>query len=393
MADSKEFWESLGVAVDDITDKQTELGERIFQRLAHKLENLSGDYFQIVKETFKMDGTSLTAMLEALHSNSKPEFIDLFALAMFAEKKINPEIIYEVASGIMKGSLARRISERTIDSTAVLLPLFKTHPKAIRQIYYEHLIQCSSLKRFVCEPLLSTSLDLNNISPKEMENLLQMFERQRLAKLRRPIKLWWFDKNKEKGRIVFRREKNARSELKLVKRNVFQKTGDEKIFVIRDGGNVLEMCSRREPKRTVKVAEFIIQKLTGQKVRFLEVFNSYDSAKVGGFVDRLKSGEIENASLLSIKVRNVPLTNSPTLELQCSECVVPAIQDLEDKHNLPIMARAEDILGLRIRLEGRSYNLKTRIEGNEIEIISDNKNLRDPDKQKITQFLAEQIGS
>jgi hypothetical protein len=393
MANSKEFWESLGVPVDDITEKQTELGERIFQRLARKLENLSGDYFQIVKETFKIDGTSLTAILQALYSSSKPEFLDLFALAMFAEKKVNPEIIYEVASGIMKGSLARRISERTIDSTAVLLPLFKTHPEAIRQIYYEHLLQRSSLKRFVCEPRLSQSLNLNSIDFKKIENLLQMFEKHRSAKLRRPIKLWWFDKDDEKGRIVFRREKNARSELKLVKKNVFQKTGDEKIFVIRDGGSVLEMCSRREPKRTVKVAEFIINKLTGQKVKFLEVFNSYDSEKVSEFITRLKSGEIENASLLSIKVRNVPLTNSPIMELQCSECLVPAIQDLEDNHNLSIMDRAEDILGLRIRLEGRSYNLKTRIEGNEIEIISDNKNLRDPDKQKISKFLAEQIGS
>jgi hypothetical protein len=152
------------------------------------------------------------------------------------------------------------------------------------------------------------------------------------------------------------------------------------------------MCSRREPKRTVKIAEFIVRKLTGQKVKYVEVINQYDSIKVDEFINRLKSNEIGNAKLLSIKVRNAPLANSPMIELQCSECLVPTMKDLEENHNLSLATRSADVLSLRIQLDGRAYSLKTRVEGNEIEFISDNRNLPDLDKQKISQFLTEQIG-
>jgi hypothetical protein len=392
MAVSKEFWESLGISIDDIVDKEVELEEKICQRLAHKLESLSEDYFQIVKDTYKIDGDSLVEIARSLYSSSRPEFIDLFALAVFAEKGINPKIVYEVGSKRLKDALARRISDRTIDSDAVLLPLLKTDPECLRQVYYEYLIQRSSFKRYVCEPRLANPLNLKRVSFKKMENLLQTFEKKRRIRLRRPIKLWWFDSDDEKGRIVFRREKNARTHLKLVAKNVFQKTGDEKIFIMRDGGNVLEIYSRREPRRTVKIAEFIIYSLTGQSIRYSEVINRFGSARVDDFINRLKSNGIVNASLLSVKVRNVPLANSPMMELQCSECVVPAIKELEEKHSLTIATRSADILGLRIKLDGRIFNLKTKVEGSDIEILSDNKNLRDPDKQKISQFLTEQIG-
>jgi hypothetical protein len=248
------------------------------------------------------------------------------------------------------------------------------------------------LKKFVCEPKLSGHLALNRFSSKKIESLLQEFERTRRAKRSRPVKLWWFHSDDEKGRIVFRREKNARSQLKLVRRNIFHKTGDEKIFIFSDHGNVLEMCSRREPKRTVKIAEFIVRKLTGQKVKYAEVINQYDSTRVDEFINRLKSNKIGNAKLLSIKVRNAPLVNSPMIELQCSECLVPTMKDLEEHHNLSLATRSADILSLRIQLDGRAYGLKTRVEGNEIEFISDNRNLPDLDKQRISQFLAEQIG-
>jgi len=391
MTVSTEFWESLGISIDDIVDKETEMKEGICRRLAHKLEKLSEDYFQLVKDTFKTSGDSFPEILQSLYSSSRDEFIELFALAEFAEKKINPEIIYEVASGKLTGGIARRNSEKTVDSVAVLLPLLKSNPESIRKIYYDYLTQRSAMKKFISEPRLSNPLTLSRFSSKKIESLLQEFERTRRAKQKRPVKLWWFDNDDEKGRVVFRREKNARSQLKLVGRNVFHKTGDEKIFIFREHGNVLEMCSRREPKLTVKIAEFILRKLTRQNVKYVEVINHYDSAKVDEFINRLKLDEIENAKLLSVRIRNAPLVNSPMVELQCSECLVPTIKDLEENHNLSLITRSADILSLRIQFDGRAYNLKTRVEGNEIEFISDNKNLRDLDKQKISQFLTEQI--
>lgn len=391
MAVPKEFWEEFGVSIDDIIDREAELKEGICRTLAHKFENLSKDYFQQVKDTFEIVGDSFPEILQSLYSRSKDEFTELFALAVFAEKKINPEIIYDIGAGILDANSVRRIVDGTIDSTVVLFLLLKTNPESLRRIYYEYLIQRSPMRKFVCEQEIVNPLSLKDVTSKKMGRLLRAFEKKSKAKLRRPIKMWWFDNNDKTARIVFRREKNARSQLKLVEKNVFHKTGDEKIFIVSDGGNALEIFSRREPKRTVKIAEFIIFNLTGRKVKYLEVISRFNSDKVDEFISRLTSNDIKNAELLSIKVKNIPLTNSPTIEMQCPECLVPSLKDLEDNHNLSIVTQSADILGLKIKLDGRVYILKTRAEGNEIEFTSDNKNLRDIDKQRISEFLAEQL--
>jgi hypothetical protein len=158
-----------------------------------------------------------------------------------------------------------------------------------------------------------------------------------------------------------------------------------------EGGNVLELCSRREPKRTVKIAEFIVKSLTGQTAKYSEVINSFDMVDVEEFINRLGSNAIKDTELLSIRVRNVPLANSPTVELECSECIVPAINQLQHTYRLPIMKQPADIVSLRLRFDGRSYSLKLRGDGSKIEFVSDNKNLRDNDKQNLSRFLSENI--
>jgi hypothetical protein len=388
-----EYWESLGISIEDITDREAQLKGKICRRLANKLEKLSEDCLPELRRTYKVRGKSLLEALQFLYHRSKDEFRELFALAVFAERKINPEIIYSIASRKLNdSSLSRRISDKTIDSLTLLLILLKDDPQNLRQIYYDYLTQRSTFKKFVCEPRLSDRMVLNRFGFEKIESLLQEFETTRSYKQNRPVKLWWFDSDDEKGRIVFRREKSARSELRLVRRNEFHKTGDEKIFLFSDYGNVLDVFSRREPSRTVKIAEFIVRKLTGQKARYHEVINQYDSVKVDEFIDRLITGKIGNAKLLSIKVRNVPLVNSPMIELACSESLMPTLKDLEENHDLNLMTRSADVLSLRIQVDGRAYSLRTRAEGNEIEFITDNRNLLDTEKGKISEFLTEQIG-
>jgi hypothetical protein len=65
MTVSTEFWESLGISIDDIVDKEAEMKEGICRRLAHKLEKVSEDYFQLVKDTFKTSGDSFQEILRA----------------------------------------------------------------------------------------------------------------------------------------------------------------------------------------------------------------------------------------------------------------------------------------------------------------------------------------
>jgi len=389
---SSDFWESLGVSIEDILDKKNELGDdQICQRLAHKLENLSVDFFPTVKSVFNIEGNSLVDVLQSLYAASKPDFIDLFALATFAEKKINPDIVYEVASKNLQGDWARRIADKTVESIALLLPIFKNNRDGLCQIYYEYLIQRAPMRKYVNEPPLQKEAPLNGLTNDKISAMIKQFEKAKSPKQQRPIKLWWFDKKDGKMRVIFRREKGARSQLKLVERNVFQKTGDEKIFIISNAGNALEMYSAREPKRTKKIAEWIMTKVTGQDVKYSELIDSYDSSKLEGFINRLKGNHIKDTELLAIKVKNAPLINSPMIEIECSECVVPALDALKTTHKLPLINRPADILQLKIRFNQRTYQLKTRVQGSQIELISDNRNLRDFDKEKLSKMLREQI--
>jgi hypothetical protein len=392
MPNTKDFWESLGVSIEDIIDKKNDLSDaQMCQKLAHKLESLSVDFFPTIKFAFNLEGNSLVEILQGIYLTSKSDFIDLFALAIFAEKKFNPDIIYEVASKALHGELARRAADKTIDPMALLLPLFKTEQNNLRQIYYEYLIQRAPMKKYVNELTVQYSVQLNGLTHDKISGLIEEFEKKKSSKQQRPIKLWWFDKKEDNIRVVFRREKGARSQIKFVERNVFQKTGDEKIFIISEKGNVLEMYSVREPKRTKKIAEWIMTKLTGQDIRYSEIINNYALSKVEDFINRLNLNQIQDVELLAIKVRNAPLIKSPTIEIECSECVTPAIDALKNEHRLPILSRPSDIMQFKIRYDQRVYQIKTRIQGNQIELISDNRNLRDFEKEKLSKMLREQI--
>jgi hypothetical protein len=391
MPASKGLWEELGISIGDILAKQAEIQAKIVHNLAGKLENLSPEFLPFIKTAFGISGNSIEEILEILYAKSMPDFVDLYALAIFADRGIDPEIVYSVAKGKLQDELERRIENRSVDSSVVLLPLLKADEKSIRKIHYAYIIQRSASKRYVSEPAIAKPLEPEKVDFKTIESLLKAFETKKAAKNRRPVKLWWFDTSNGAITVIFRREKKGSTQIKLVERNLFQKTGDEKIFLIIDGGNVLELHSRREPKRTLRLAEYIMGQLTGNKVTYAESLNAYESTKFATFVTKLCSNGVPNTELMSLRVKNVPLPNSPTMELESSDCLVPAINELEDVHNLSLMRPPHDVVGLRIKVNGCYYNIKTRVQGNLIELVLDNRNLSDEEKQTLKQLLFEQL--
>ncbi|MGD0072401.1 MAG: hypothetical protein ABSB71_12685 [Candidatus Bathyarchaeia archaeon] len=387
----KEFWESLGIPINDIIEKEKELGDKISKRLANKLTFLSEDFGPFVKEYYKVEGDTMHDLTSNLYLTSKDNFIELNALALFADKRISPDIINSTASNVLSPEIAERIVQGTVDSTALLLPLFKLNPNLLYQIYYEHLCQCKSFRRFKSNPELSSEIPFSKIDNKEIDKILKDFEKTRRRNLQRPIKAWWFDTKDGKCRIIFRREKRASSEIKLVKKTIFARKGDEKIFIFSGTGNVLEMCSR-EPIRTLKIAEFLINKLTGLTITYKEVLFNYKTDRLDEFMKRLLSDEIENLTLIGIKTKNVPLPNSPTLEIGCQSSITSAVNTLQQKHGLPITSNSADILNLRIQFDEREYTLRVNALGDTIELLSDNRNIPAEEKGKLGLLLEKEIG-
>jgi len=384
----RSYWESLDVCIDDITDLERTLGNKISKRLANKFGE-NPDLEIIIKDYYNVSGDSLSNLLTSLNSKSKEQFQELYAIAIFASKRISPEIIYEIASNRLEGVLATRASKKVVDPNALLLPLFKKNANTLMEIFYEHLFQCKSFKRYKCQPELKISSPFKKLDKNRMDIILQTFEKSQPDP--RPIKCWWIDHENDNLRLVFRRERKAHSHLKMVLNNSFIKTADEKFFVFKKDGNILELCSRA-PQQTLDIAESIIKQVTDQTVEYYELINRYKLSNLDNFINRILSNQIPDITLTKVRVRNAPVVNSPTIEVACKGSSIPSLNDLNEKHSLRLIKNSADIESFRIKIQGRYYTLRSDVEGDNVSLLSDNRNIREKDKEKLSLFLDEHIG-
>lgn len=390
---TKGYWESLGVSIDDLTDSQVRLKSKIYRRLKNKLERQSEHWFRVISKTYGIRASSEVEILEKVNSTSSVEFINLMALAAFADFRINPKIIYDVARSQLGEVYAGRIDDHSIDSNAILLPLFKERPASLKQIFYEYLIQRSELSKYAPVTPLDTPVSLGSLKFEQIDDLLRKYELGRRASLRREIKLWWLDTSQDSARIIFRREKNIRSQLKLVRTNQYFKTGDEKIFIFTNGGNSLSFLSKREPKRTLKIAEYLVYRLSGARRKYERVISQHPIEMLGGFISRLLSNRVRGVTLVSVRVRNAPVYGSPDIEVSSlGSDVTPSIRDLESSHGLPILEHPEDMLGFAIRMGTRIVRVRTEIQGETVTLLLNNRNLREKDKTAVSEFITRQMG-
>lgn len=385
----RDFWESLDVSIDDIIENESKLDD-VRKRLTNKLESLFGDCNSLVKQYYGVSGDSLQETIFALFSSSIDNFRELYALATYSENKVNSDYLYEIAITYLTGPITKQVADKTINSRSLLLPLFKTNQDILYDVHYSHLLQCKSVRKFQSNNKLTTSLPFKSTNESKIGSILEEFEAESKAKVKRETKLWRYKTDGANTLVVFRREKRLRSKVSKVERNEYYKTGDQKILLFKDGGNILEICSAKE-KRIVKIAEFIFYKLTKQRIKYQELISQYKITRVRQFINDLISNKIENSSLLSVRVQNVALENSPTVELFCEEDVVPALDDLNTNHGLSLLEKTEELLSLGIRLDERAYTLRTMVEGEEIKFLLDNRNLREEDKHKLSAFLEKQM--
>jgi hypothetical protein len=381
----REYWESLDVSIQDIIDNETKLDD-VQERLEHKLEGLFGDCNTLIKDYYNVRGSTLYESIYSLFINNKDDFRELFALATYSENKVNSEFITELANKHLKSGIATKIAGQTGSSLSLLLPLLKTNPDLLYDIHYAHILQCKPVREFRINSKLPTPAPFAKIDNKKIDAFLQEFEDRSKAKVKLPSKVWRYKTDGNTALIVYRREKRLRSRLSKIEKNEYHKTGSQKIILFRDGGNILQVCSKDQ--KIVKISQFVLNKLTNEQIRYSEVINQFNIKKLKEFIDSTVSHKIDDCLLLSIRVQNVALqSSSPTIELSCDDDAAPALEDLNKNYGLLLLDKIEELQSFRIKLESRSYTIRTIVEDDVVTLLLDNRNIREENKDTLMLFL------
>ncbi|MGA2663946.1 MAG: hypothetical protein ABSF83_03295 [Nitrososphaerales archaeon] len=389
---SEDFWESLEISIDDVVREHGRTRAQLYKWLGNKLSQQSRYWYSTICQTYRVMGDGLAEVVSRLDRDSPSDFRNLIGLAVFAGHNINQKIIFEECRSNLDREWIERIEKREIDSAAILLPLFQHDPKLLTRIYYEHLIESSSIEGHILNPQLGNELDFTRFTQDDVGALLSSYEESLDERSRRDTKLWWFTSDGNRMRIVFRREKKLSSMVKKVRRNEFLKGGDEKILIFREGGNRLDLASKRQPKTTLKIAEFIIKRVTNVEAIYEPIVNQLSVERFGKFIRSLRLGEIEGAVLVSFTARNAPLTGSPTMEVNCMDAdVTPALSDLA-QYGVDITNNPSDVQKFGVRVHSHTYTIRATIDDQTVSLSVDNRYLSEEDKARIGTFLAERVG-
>jgi hypothetical protein len=190
--------------------------------------------------------------------------------------------------------------------------------------------------------------------------------------------------------IVYRRQRRLRSKVSKLEKNDYYQTGSQKIILFLDGGNILQVCST--DKKIIKISQFVIHKLTNQKIRYNEVISKFRLQKFKNFIDDMVAHKIDDCSLASLRMQNVSLKNSsPTIELYCEEDASQALDDLSTHNGLPLLDKIEEMQSFRMRLKERIYSIHTVIEDDEVILLIDNRNIRAESKDTLLLFLEKHL--
>lgn len=383
------YWESLDVSIDDIIENETKLSD-VQERLEHKLEDTFGACHNLIKNNYNISGRTLYDSLTHLFIHSRDDFRELYALAVYSENKVNSDFILQLANKSLKTGMGEQIVQQTGSVRSLLLPVYKANPDLLKDVHYAHILQCKPVREFRLHNDLVSSLPFNTLNEQKIDEILEEFEEKSKTKIKLPSKVWRYKTDGKTALIVFRREKRLRSKLSKVEKNEYHKTGNQKIILFKNGGNSLEICSKDQ--KTVKISQFIVYKMTNQKIKYDEIISQYELKKVKQFIDDVVAKRVEDCLLQSIRIQNVALKNSsPTIELFCDDDLAPVLADLSTNNGLPLLDKIEELLSFRIKLRDRMYTIRTIISENLVTFLLDNRNIGEENKNALLVFLEEHL--
>jgi len=382
--DKTQYWERLDVSLEDILEETENIREKIITKVVNKLGQ-NDDWLKVLRVVLGKEG-DLQSILSDLYAHKRDTFYEIYASAKFSDRIVDQSLIRKKADRILTAKYSETLALKLEDPKPLTLPLFLVNADALVDLYYDDLLGKSSIRSYFYEHTTSALHDFSALNKQQVQRFIQGYERTRRKSQRRRSRIWWLINEDGKIKIFFRREKKGRTAVRKVDHNEFIKTADWKIFVFSENGKKLDVVSNREPKRAVKIANYVASQIFGIEIAYEEKHTEIPRATLQGFVTAIKTQSID---ILELRVRNAPIDGSPYLDLRSnsSNSLNKAVTDLAEINQLNLLSDPTKIQSAKIRLKGKTFNIKFEPVGSYIRIVCRNKGYGEKERRVIEEFF------
>ena len=384
----KDYWSDIEVSLDDIRQlakKEKDLVKRLYNRIKD-----SNDWINQIKNTFGSKQSDLKKILQQIFDNDKDQFYTLFAIVEFSRKILDPNIVYSrVLTSLPAYKTA--IENKQIAFDALLLPLYYKDKNALQHIYYDHMIQKASLRKYQCEKRINGDKFLRTLNETAVKNFLA--DMRKSNRLRRDTKVWFVRHQGNKTQIFFRVQSKRLTPIKLLNNNQFIRMASLRTLIFSGQGNMLEIFSKGEPERIAKLAGLFLASGLKTEVRYVLAAQKYDTAQLTNFVRKAVSKQLAGVKIVEIERRNAPLPTSPTMILrsQTLESLDEPIKDLRERYKIDLTNNLSDIAALKMLIGQRAFRIRFKPENGQTEVFVNNRNIREDQKDMILDFLNKNV--
>jgi len=379
-----QYWEDLDISIKDISDDDAQIQSRIIDKLAKRLDVDKG-WGKVIKIVLATNAAPRTVLAE-LYANDKKGFYNIYAVVKFAENIItNKSLLGDLANTVLTDGYRETLNLRLDTPAPLAFPLFLTNPEYLIDVYCKDTIKQSNLRVYTCESASEDNIIQLGFDKTRIQGILNDFEASKRKNQRRRNRAWWVLADNNKFIVFFRREKKGRTAVRRVDKNRFMKTADRKVFIFSKGGKQLELHSNREPKRAIKIANYIASRVYNQNIEYSEKIVQVPQAHITGFITAIKQSRVQ---VLEIRVINAPLDGSPAINLRSSggSPVNNAITQL-DRKQINLISDPTKIKNARIKINNKVFNLKFEHQRDGVKITCNNKGYGEDEKRSVAEFF------
>lgn len=378
------FWCNIEIPVEDFIEDSNKNFTSFTRSMFNRFKDKSPNWVDILNLKEK-DDKSKRKKLRELYKNGDLNFLRAYCCSWFTHKMGNPLLVNSFANKFLKKELYNKYKDDDQILTYFLyLKEMGTSTNLLFELYFEHFLQKTNLDVFIGDIKKPTKSGVK-LNKEIVQKILDKFEKKRKTKRKKSV-VWWFKEDDNSWYIVFRRSKLRGVPIKLLNRNHFIRTADLKIFKINKDFKIVEIYTKKEPKRMAKCASFIANEIADIEVNYEKQERTYNTENVNKFLADIVTKNTHKITILEIAIRNFPLTSSPTLILKSEgdTGINEALDDLRDDGKLP---NEREFIILRFIYNNRKYHINLNRFGDETGVGINQRGLSMNDRQVILNFL------
>lgn len=377
----KEFWRKLDIPIDYILELEL-VGKDIASRIYNSIKN-KNEVLNFLNSYFKLKSEDLKEALSMLRSQDKDLLFNIYAIFFYCRRLKEGMVSKRLKKSKVLGKYG--LDDKT-DLRIKLIPIFLEERNLLIDIYYDFLLASTNTRSFLTTKKMEVPNIIARVNRRSVESFFLQFQNEMRTK--RKMQLWDLIIDDDKIKVFFRIERKEPVPVRFADSNKFYKTASWRTLIFSENGNKLDIFAKNKPDETIRIAKELMSYLTGFDVNYEELAKKYDPPKFVNFVRRVNQGIIENAKLYGIERKNAPLSSSPIMiiESQTNNTINSALEELNNL-GINLIDDVTNIAGLKIELDQRTYRLKFRIEGSQIVIIFNNRNIPETEKENVIEFL------